>query len=262
MKRRVIITLILAAALTPLVLSRPVAAVQFPTAGYYSSYVAPVTVTSGKYVYIKGGQVYADFAGLPDFVHFPKLDDKYVVAYPAETSEFYYLGRSEVTYTYRTRIIDYITADWASLEKYKKAVIDIGFKNIQEIKSEDFDEYFNAISKELLYDPDFKLDADGIFVAEGYDTFRLLLIGRSVTTYYSYNASRLVDCVEFRFYSLTKTGGDSLDLLSVVGTVDDSLFTGNPGGYYYTPDALGDIREIAATNVMFLFTPTASEDVK
>ena len=246
-----------------------------------------------QYVYVQGGEFYADFAGLPDFKHFARTAPQHVVEYPSTNRGFYYLGYSNVEFTYRTKIIDYITGDTGAVRRYKTTLTELGFRSLTELKSANFQEYFDEVALGLILDPDFILDPDGIFVIEVQETFRLLLIGRSVTVD---RYGVMHGCVELRFYSLTRSAPDPLDLVSVRGTLSNSPFeqnSGIPGNsstpaaaannsalfgvspgslptpnaindvrsitgvttVFHTPDALGDIRALPAENVTYLFTP-------
>lgn len=218
-------------------------------------------INTQQYVYVKGGEVYADFAGLPDFKHFAWLAPRYIVEYPTVSRDFWYLGHRNITYTYRSKIISYITADTDAVKRYKDTVKAVGFKQMNEIKSDYFEDYFADIRFELLYDPEFILDRDGVFLTEDYDTFRLLLIGNSVT---ADAFGTIWECVELRFYSLSRSPGDSLDLIAVAGTLSDSELypTAMSSGSFPTPNAALDIGNITAVSTGHLTTPNAAGDVR
>jgi len=262
---------------------------------------AKAAIAAQGYVYVKGGQFYADFAGLPDFQHFAQTPPAFVVEYPTVDRNFYYLGYNTINYTYRSKIINYLIAGDDALKRYKDAVKSIGFQAVKSFDGMDendfgFIEFYDEIRWELLYDPDFRLDAEGIFLIESADTFRLLLIGRSLA--YNQVTWKLEECAELRFYSLSRNKHDELDLLTVSlsnevflgsppvqyqtpGAVVDSRNltpAGSPGFdtpaatvrdimaaspvFFQTPNALGDVREIPAANVTGLFTPNVFNDIK
>lgn len=197
-----------------------------------------IYLTQIPYVYSKGGSVYPDFPGLPDFAHFAKLDGDRVAIYPADVSGSFYLGTPDVGYEFRKQIIDYITNDADKLKAYKAYIQALGFINVKQLGGGLHPEYANSVLWELKYDAEFSLDADGIFIIESIETFGWLLIGKSIT----YNSTGdLTPCVEFRFYTLKRSAGSSRSILSETGNLSN---VSNPASYavpMYTPNAVDDI---------------------
>ena len=178
-----------------------------PVMEYYT--LAPDFVTDKGFT--KGVKFYSEFPQVPDFTSFAKLYDKErCIVYPGKVENFYYFDNSTLGYTYRSNIYDYIHVDPSKLEPYKEYLTKIGFSRINQIEQDGFEEYYNVVKEELLYDPDFKLDKNGVFVVfDGVSDFLWLLIGRS----YNYDSeNELVECIEFRFYSLKHVPWDKQPL--------------------------------------------------
>jgi len=207
--------------------------------------------------YVKGGVRYADFAGLPDFGQFARLGGLHTLVYPPSVNEFYFIGAPDVTYTYRSRIIDYIGASAETVKGYKAFIKALGFVNRKNLDSDVFPEYAEIIGWQLRYDSDFKLDGDGIYVVEDAETFRWLLIGKSV----AYNSvGELVDCTELRFYSLTRTDNFGLGILFEAGDLGET--EGVSDVFFVTPDAIDDVGDTTAPPARGLATPDALSDIQ
>jgi len=207
------------------------------------------------FTYVKGGVRYADFAGLPDFGQYARLGGLHTLVYPAYENCFYFVGSPGITYTYRSRIIDYIGAGDAAVKYYKAFIKSLGFIQKKTYDSEAFPEYAEIVDWNVRYDSDFTLDAEGVFIVEDLETFRWLLIGRSV----AYDAEgALVDCVELRFYSLTRSDNYQLGALFETGKLGDTEMLSQT--FLFTPDAALDIADIYAPRQAF-FTPDALNDL-
>lgn len=207
--------------------------------------------------YVKGGLRYSDFAGLPDFAQYAQVDGEHEVVYPPKTESFYFFSAPEIIYTYRSKIIDYIGVKESVLKNYKTFIKSLGFVEMKKLSSEAFRDYVEIIEWELRYDSDFKLDTNGVYVVEDLETFRWLLIGKSIT--YD-GAGVLTECVEFRFYSLTRTGNDPFNILEEVGRIEDIGDIGRTVTLF-TPDALKDITNVTDPPAHGLYTPDALKDL-
>ena len=154
------------------------------------------------YIYIKGGVAYDDFAGLPDFGQYGRIGGDRIAVYPVSVTKRASADSPGAVYIFESRIIDYIGVNANTLKNYKAHIKSVGFTSKKKFESAAFGEYIDLIAERLKYDPDFKADADGFFTSEDDDSFRWLLIGRSI----AYDRDgELTPCVEFRFYSLTRS---------------------------------------------------------
>jgi len=208
--------------------------------------------------YVKGGVRYADFAGLPDFGQYAQMGGDRVVVYPPTENSFYFIGAPEITYTYRSKIIDYIGVGASTVKAYKAHIKSLGFVEKKALASEAFREYVEIIEWQVRYDANFAPDADGVFVVEDLETFRWLLIGKSIC----YDADgNLVPCVEFRFYSLTRTDNYKLSIMYEVGNLENPEGAGLETYLFITPDALRDITDAGEAPEQGFGTPDALKDM-
>ena len=210
------------------------------------------------YAYVKGGVKYNDFADLPDFGQYAQMGGDKIAVYPAYERSFYFVGAPEIIYTYRSRIIDYLYVNAGSLKNYKSFIKSLGFEQRKNFESAPFPEYIDIINEELKYDPDFTADDDGIFIIEDLETFWWLLIGKSI----AYDAAgKLAECVEFRFYSLTRSDIEEIDILHEAGELNDAEDISGQSVSLFTPLALNDIADILSAPSQGLLTPNALNDI-
>lgn len=217
------------------------------------------------YVHVRGGEFFADFAGVPDFRHFARLGPNRIVESPTITRSRSYQNHAGVTYTFRSRAIDYIyfVADYydqvnTALQQYKAMLTQIltMYDNMGQIGGV-FMDYYDEIVRELLLDPNFVLDHSGVFALSTDETFRLLLIGRSITVYP--RTGHLVPSIQFRFYSRSRTPYDPLDLMSVTGTLVNDPFNVGSGPHwaFSTPVAARGLGHVSDDVGPFFATPVA-----
>jgi hypothetical protein len=230
-------------------------------------------VQDQRYEYVKGGEFFQDFYGLPDFRHFAWLSPLFVIPDPQGVrlmpspiiQPFSFFGDDPNVYSYMfwTGVINYVTVDENTLADYYSFVVDMGIadsqfmpgaymlpqnrllsqainraainpvaintealnqyketiqllgfeqrqpKYNQAIWSDLFPGYFDQIRLDILRDPIFTLDKDGVFVVESDNTFRVLLIGRSVVTD---SFGFYWNSIEMRFYSLQGIPNDPLTI--------------------------------------------------
>jgi len=247
--------------------ARQSASAAAPAAPVVVEVVTPVYVnplmSHEPYVYIKGGLRFTDFNGLPDFAQFARIDGWNIATYPQKTDEFYNVGRPNVTYTYKSIVRDYIGVSASSLSSYKSHIKSLGFTNQKTFSSKYYREYIEQIQDELRYDVDFKLDRDGIYMVEDLESFYWLLIGKSIT----YDAdNKLVACVEFRFYSLTRPEAAPYSILDEAGHLNDAYsdtVSGAGTNLFTTPNAIYDIKDVEnPPSGGGLTTPSAINDIR
>jgi len=217
--------------------------------------VNPNIVSTQPYQYIKGGAVYAGFYGLPEFSQYARLDGAQIVSYPPTASSVYLVGEPNIIYTYHTRIIDYITDNTSAVADYMSYLPTLGFINCSELKSEVWSDYADFVYWNLKYDTSFQLEKNGVFTIEDEDSFRWLLIGKSVT----YDSKgKLVPCVEFRLYALTNTLSSDANILADAGNFGNIQYLTPTASGLTTPNAAGDIQNIQNPSPPASYTPPSA----
>lgn len=186
---------------------------QFPT----GIYIQPSE--SGAYMPTprpKGVDFYSEFANVPDYASFARLKDNDVMSFDTEFSDFYYIDNIHQLFSYSSKVYDYFNVDAVRFKEYRQYLERIGFRLSEELavlispdyfieNPEEFalyaenPRYIDLIRENILYDPDFKLDMNGVYSIETEYGYTIIAFGESA----NYNGGmKPVPCKEIRLYNL------------------------------------------------------------
>jgi hypothetical protein len=198
---------------------------------------------NNPFMYVKGGFNYVDLYDLPDFAQFARLDGWRVAIYPAIETPFYFIDTPDVLFLYSSRIINYFDVNRHTLGNYKAHIQNLGYINYSEMYSKYFSGFIPNIQLDILLDFDFVLDQDGIFMYEDNEEFRWLLIGRSI----GYDQHGILrSCVEFRMYSLSRSGFGVRSIFDDIGILNSPITPPASQQVLPTPNALDYLNIIPA----------------
>ncbi len=148
----------------------------------------------------KGISFYPEFPDVPDFFTYARPIGGFCIEYPTSIEFFNYLNNPKEEFSFSTKIYDYINVPFEKADGYKAYLPKLGFTSATyEVLKQNFGEFYEQIALDVLYDPEFSVDLDGVFYLNYRSEFTVVLVGKTNT----YIGDFPILCSEVRLYSLT-----------------------------------------------------------